>query len=201
MEIESHDLYGDIDRDEAVRRFPELTEIRDDTLREMVTGVVQEMPDYFWTAPASTRHHPPEHKQRHGLWLHTKRVCTKWERQTTSMVKQGHFDWEDADYGRAACILHDMFKYGLPPTSVSGTVNNHDSLASEWLTEHTELPQPVIDAVDQHNGPWYTGDMPKSHLAQMVHVADLHASDENSRIAVKDPHPILKDQFPRVSER
>jgi hypothetical protein len=43
--------------------------------------------------------------------------------------------------------------------------------------------------------------MIQSHLEQMVHIADLHASDEDVRIAVKDSHPILKEQFPRVSER
>jgi hypothetical protein len=201
MEVESHDLYGDISREEAINRYPEVMDIRNETLRETTIGVIREMPDYHWTAPASTRHHPPEHRQRHGLWLHVKRVCTKFERQATSMVKQGHLEWKDVDYGRAACILHDMFKYGVPPTSVDGTVNNHDTLAADWLSDHTQLPDEVIDAVEQHNGPWYTGDMPDSHLAQMVHVADLHGSDENSRVAVKDPHPVLEDQFPRVGER
>lgn len=201
MDVTSHELYGDFDTEEALRRFPELEDIRDEQLREMTIGTVQTFPDYFWTAPAASKHHPPEHRQRHGLWLHTKRVCTKWERQATSMVKQGHLEWKDVDYGRAACILHDMFKYGIPPTSVTTTSRSHDSIASTWLTDHTELPQPIIDAVDQHNGPWYGGDMPNSHLAQMVHVADLHASDENARIAVKDPHPILQEQFPRVGER
>lgn len=200
MNIETID-HENIDRDEAIARLPEVEDIRDETLREMVIGSIQSFPAYFWTAPASTRHHPPEHRQRHGLWVHTKRVCTKWERQATSMVKQGHFEWEDVDYGRAACLLHDMLKYGEPPTSVDSTVNNHDRVAATWLSEHTQLPQPVIDAVEQHNGAWYAGDMPDSHLSQMVHVADLHASDKHSRIAVKDPHPILQEQFPRVGER
>lgn len=201
MNVESHNLYGDVSREDALRRYPEARDIRNDTLQEMVVGIICEMPDYHWTAPAASKHHPKEHRQRHGLWLHTKRVCTAFERIATSMVKQGHLEWEDIDYGRSACILHDMFKFGVPPTSVDETVSDHDRLASEWLTEHTQLPTPVIEAVDQHNGPWYRGDMPDSHLSQMVHVADMHASDENTRIAVKDPHPILQEQFPRVGER
>jgi len=201
MNIESHDLYGEMDRDEAVRRFPEVEDIKDETLREMVVQVVRDMPDYFWTAPASSKHHPPEHRQRHGLWLHTKRVCTAFERMVQSMTKQGHLSWEEIDYGRAACILHDMMKYGIPPTSVDGTVNDHDRIAANWLDDHTQLPDEVIGAVEAHNGAWYIGKSPESHLEQIVHIADLHASDENVRIAVKDPHPILREQFARVSSR
>lgn len=194
-------LMGDISRDEALRRFPELTDIKDDELREQVIEVVREFPDYFWTAPASSSHHPPEHRNRHGLWLHTKRVCTAFERVARSMVNQGHLEWEDVDKGRAACILHDMFKYGIPPTAVDGTRNDHDLLAANWLEDQTSLPEDVIHSVAAHNGPWYAGPQPQTHLAQMVHIADLNASDENARIAVKDIHPILEDAFPRVEER
>jgi hypothetical protein len=42
---------------------------------------------------------------------------------------------------------------------------------------------------------------PETHLEQMVHVADMHASDENVRIAVKEMNDVLREQFPRVSER
>jgi HD superfamily phosphohydrolase YqeK len=201
MDIESHDLYGEVTEEDAVERLPELTDIKDDHVRAATTGVVQEFPDYWWTAPASSRHHPPEHRQRHGLWIHTQRVCTAFERLAESMVKQGHLEWQDIDYGRAACILHDMFKYGMPPTSVDGTVDDHDVLAANWLDEHTQLPDEVIGAVEAHNGAWYQGKTPESHLEQIVHIADMHASDENCRIAVKEPHDILREQFPRVSER
>ena len=201
MESKSHQLYGDMDREEAVRRFPEVEDIRDEELREAVIQVIREFPDYFWTAPASSHHHPPEHQARHGLWLHTKRVCTAFERLASSMVKQGHLEWEDIDKGRAACILHDMYKYGIPPTSVDSTANDHDKQAANWLSAHTDLPDEVIGAVEAHNGPWYAGKRPTTHLEQMVHMADLHGSDENSRVAVKDPHEVLQDAFPRVNER
>lgn len=199
--MEETKLYGDISRDEAVERFPEINDIKDDTLREQVIGVVREAPDYFWTAPAASKHHAPEHRSRHGLWLHTKRVCTAFERTAPSMVNQGFMEWQEVDYGRAACVLHDMFKYGMPPTSVEATVEDHDIIAASWLRDHTELPEEVCDAVEAHNGPWYQGHPPKSHLQQMVHVADMHASDENAKIAIKDPHPVLEKRFPTVRSR
>lgn len=193
---------GDIDREEVLRRFPEVEDIRDEQLQEKVVGVIQQFPDYFWTAPASSRHHPPEHQARHGLWLHTKRVCTVFERLAPSMVNQGFMEWQDVDYGRAACILHDMFKYGEPPTSVDGTTKDHDVAAAEWLdTTEVDIPEEVVGAVEAHNGPWYRGSPPRTHLEQMVHIADMVASDENCRVAVKEPHAVLKEQFPRVSAR
>jgi hypothetical protein len=176
-------------------------DIHDEELREQVIQVIRDFPEYHWTAPASSHHHPPEHQARHGLWLHTKRVCTAFERVAKSMVKQGHLSWEDIDKGRAACILHDMYKYGMPPTSVDGTSGSHDVIAANWLREHTELPSEVCDAVEAHNGPWYAGDPPTSHLQQMVHIADLNASDESARYAVKEPHSVLTEMFPRIEER
>lgn len=195
------ETYGDISEEEAIQRMPEVEDIKDDRLREQVIQVVREFPDYFWTAPASSSHHPPEHQARHGLWLHTKRVCTTFERLAPSMVQQGFMEWQEVDYGRAACILHDMFKYGMPPTSVDSTVEDHDIIAASWLRDHTQLPDEVAGAVEAHNGPWYQGRPPKTHLEQMVHIADMMASDENGRIAVKDMHKVLTEAFPRVSER
>lgn len=197
MEVETQ-----MDRDEVLARFPEVEDIRDDELAEKVIGVIQQFPDYFWTAPASSNHHPPEHQARHGLWLHTKRVSTVFERLAPSMVNQGHLEWYDIDCGRAACILHDMFKYGEPPTSVDGTTKDHDVTAAEWLDTHEfDIPESVVDSVEAHNGPWYRGSPPRSHLEQIVHIADMVASDENCRIAVKEPHDTLVDQFPRVEAK
>lgn len=197
----SEPLYGNINGDEAVARLPEVEDIRDDTLREQTIQVIREFPDYFWTAPASNSHHPPEHQTRHGLWLHTKRVCTAFERLAPSMVQQGFMEWQDVDYGRAACLLHDMFKFGVPPTDAGSVTSDHDVAAADWLREHTDLPSEVIGAVEAHNGAWYEGRRPQTHLEQMVHIADMMASDENVSIAIEEPHPALEDQFPRVSER
>lgn len=198
----THDLYGDFSREEAVRRFPEVEDITDDELREQVIDVLRNgIPDYFWTAPAASRHHPRKHRARHGLWLHTKRVCTELERFGPSMVKQSHMTWAEMDHMRAACILHDMFKYGYPPTSVDSVVSNHDTLAANWLSSHTELDDDVIGAVESHNGAWYVGPPPSSSAEQTMHIADLGGSDENNDIAVKDPHPVLQNHFPSIRKR
>jgi hypothetical protein len=196
-----HELHGTVTDAEAQERMPEILDIEDEELRAETTRAVALLPDFFWTAPAAKRHHPPEHRSRHGLWLHTKRVVTAFERVAESMVKQGHLSWYEIDMGRSACILHDGFKYGTEPTPVQSTSGSHDVIAASWLLSNTDLPSGVTKAVEHHNGAWYAGDAPDSHLSQMVHVADLFASDENARIAVKEPHTVLREHFPRVQER
>lgn len=207
MDVQTR-VTGDFGEDEILRRLPEIKDIRGKDLRTEILRVVEEdFPDYFWTAPASSKYHPPEHQSRHGLWLHTKRVCTIYERLEESMRNQGHMDREAVDHGRAACLLHDMFKYGEPPTSVNGTTNDHDVVAAEYLDRLEDedgarrIPVEVVGAVEAHNGPWYRGSPPRTHTEQMVHIADMVASDPNAHIAVKDPHEILVEQFPRVEER
>ena len=186
---------------ELLSWLPEIDDISSDDIRDETVFALLEGPDYFWTAAAASKYHPREHRQRHGLVLHTKRVVTAFERTADSIVKQGHLTREEVDMGRAACLLHDLFKYGEPPTSVQNTTKDHDVVAANWLAANTELPSAVIGAVESHNGPYYVGKSPTSHLEQMVHVADMTASDTNMDVAVKDLNETLADQFPRVSQR
>lgn len=188
---------------EGVREWlPEVTDIETDEVRGATIDALLDVPAYFWSAPAAKYHHPPDHRGRHGLVLHVKRVCTKFERMTDSMTMQGHLSDTDIDHGRAACLLHDCFKYGSPPTAVDSTVSNHDVIAAQWADTETSVPDGVVAAINQHMGPWGSGANPTSHLAQMVHIADLHASDENSgNIAIKEPNDILQQKFPTVPSR
>lgn len=187
--------------EQVLEWFPEINDITDEDLRNETIHVVLNFPDYFWYAPAAKRHHPVEHQARHGLVLHTKRVCTTYERLCESMNKQGFLTDDEVNYGRMACIFHDVLKHGEPPTQPDGTVKNHDLLASLWLSQF-DLPDKVLGAVESHNGPWYVGKKPTNHLEQIVHMADMMASDPNNpNIKVKDPHPVLVEKFPRVEAR
>jgi putative nucleotidyltransferase with HDIG domain len=185
-------------REEITEVMPEVGNITDSDLREKTTDMLTEAPEYFWTAPASKYHHPEEHQYRHGLWLHTKRVCTVLDRIVDSMVEQGHVT--DTDAALSAAILHDTYKYGRPPTEVDTSTSDHDLTAGNVAFQYG-LPPKVVGAIKTHNGSWYAGPSPSNTLEQTVHIADMVASDPNVDIAVLDPHPILQDQFPRVSER
>ena len=212
------EIDNSLTEEEVYRRLPEVGEIEDDGLREeTVAAFVDYCPDYFWEVPASSsgKYHHVYHREYRGLWLHTKRAFTAYQRDAPSLVQQGEIDDFEADCGRAAILLHDMFKFGLeengddPVVINEGfkegydeidahTTSDHDVLAAEVLRENTGLPHDVIGCVESHNGPWCDGKQPESPLEQLHHMADMSASDVNQNQAVMDPADELLEQFPNV---
>ena len=196
------DIQNSLDRHEVLRKLPEINEIENKNIREnVVDAFVNLCPDYFWSVPASSsgNYHPKDHRDARGLWLHTKRAFTEYERFAPSFYHQERINKNDLDYGRSAILLHDMFKYGWPKQN--HTTKNHDTLAAEILEENTDLDQKIIDCVDSHNGPWYKGSDPDTDLELLHHMADMAASDVNNPdIAVLDPSRELKKSFPSVNK-
>lgn len=199
-----------LDATEVIRRFPEVRAIEDSTLRALTVDTLRYTPDYFWTVPASTsgNYHHPLARGKHGLWIHTKMAATVFEECVESEVKQGNITEYDADCGRAAVLLHDQFKQGYPENRPDDpddqhTVGNHDVLAAEWFRQHTNLPEPVISAVEAHNGPeeWGEGKAPDAELGKMVHRADLLASRPSITPAVLDPAGELVEEYPNIPIR
>lgn len=188
--------------DDVYEWFPELHDISDEHLRRETADALFSAPDYFWTAPASSRHHPEDHRSRHGLVLHVKRAVSVFERLAPSMTRQGHMTDENVDEARSALLLHDVLKYGDPPTDTgSGTSGKHDVLVRDWLEDTTDLPKSVTEAAASHNGPWYAGPPPTTHTGQMVHVSDMVASCEYINIGVKSPNKVLQNRFPALMQR
>lgn len=197
-----------IDADEVIRRFPEVRAIEDTELRALTVDALRYTPAYFWTVPASTsgKYHHPLAREEHGLWIHTKMAATVYEESVDSAVNQSDITDYEADCGRAAVLLHDQFKQGYPedrPTDPDSqhTVGDHDVLAANWFRQHTTLPDPVIRAVEAHNGPWGEGDDPDDPLTKLVHQADLLASRPSITPAVLDPSAELIEAYPDIPSR
>jgi hypothetical protein len=182
-------------RDEVLRRLPEINRIDGSLKRQTIQVFAEHCPDYFWTVPASANHHPSEHREERGLWLHSKRAFVAYERLAESMLEQGKIDEYELNCGRAAILLHDLFKYGRPPRE-EYVVDDHDVIAAEYLQEHTDLDRRVTSCVRTHNGSWYAGAPPANPLEQVHHLADMIASDPNARFAVIKPCEELREQFP-----
>ena len=179
-------------REEVIERFPEVKEIDDKVLAQEVVSVLDEhLPEYFWKVPASStgQYHPEDHNDQHGLWIHTKRAFTAFERLSKSYKHQGKITEWERDCGRAAILLHDMFKYGKPPETKEHTVDDHDFLAARFLDKNTDLPPKVVGCVESHNGPegWGKGKAPGNSLEQIHHLADMIASDRNGFFKIKEP--------------
>lgn len=186
---------------ELLARLPEVERISDSDLRdEAKSALARGLPDYFWKVPATSSgyYHHPYTRQRYGLWIHTKQVFTAYERMVRSYVEQGLITEYEADCGRAACLLHDMLKYGHSYNDGDSTKGNSDRMAGHWLRQNTDLPKAVVKAVESHNGPWRDGPTPDSPLSQLVHQADMVASTKNITVGVYKPHEKIQESYPSI---
>lgn len=181
---------------ELLRRLPEIKLIENLELQEQVIDIfLNHCPDYFWEIPASSsgKYHQTDAVGEMGLWLHTKRTFTALERLGRTFVYQGKITEKELDYARASILLHDIFKQGRERTG--HTVKDHDRIASEYLSRNTELPQPVIECVDSHNGGWCKGKDPENDLEQLHHLADMMGSDRNQIAKVYKPCEEIREVF------
>jgi hypothetical protein len=99
----------------------------------------------------------------------------------------GNIEEDDVDYGRAAILLHDLFKQGLPPRDEEHTQKDHDRTASEYLGRMTDLPDEVLGLVDSHNGAWNEGKEPETELELLHHRADYIVSRKKCYYEIPDP--------------
>jgi|APHM01.1.fsa_nt_gi HD domain. len=183
---------------DAHQRVPALALVDDPDLRQAAADEVAQLPDYFWSAPAtsSDEYHNQFARGEHGLWIHTLMVATALERTIDSYVDRGAFDEYDADCARVAAILHDGRKYGdrwRPGKSAAG---DHDLQMADYIRDYTELPETVAGCVAAHMGPWYAGPPPKDAVERAVHTADLTGSARHVTPAVYDPPARLVDAHP-----
>lgn len=189
--------------EDVLERFPEIELIDDDDIRDAtIDAAARGFPDYFWKAPAtgSGYYHHPSARNRYGLWIHTKQVCTVYERLVRSHQEADRITDAEADAGRAACVLHDMFKFGHEYEDGDSAVPNHDLLAGQWLSSHTDVPKATCSAVESHNGAWYDGPPPSSELDQLVHMCDMVASTKNVSVGIYQPADKLVEHYPHLPQ-
>jgi len=72
----------------------------------------------------------------------------------------------------------------------SETRSDHDLRMAAVLRETRSCDELVERAIAEHMGPWYEGPDPSSTLAELVHIADMVASADESGIQVALPEPV-----------
>ncbi|MEZ3118199.1 HD domain-containing protein [Halobaculum sp. MBLA0147] len=176
---------SEFDRAEALRRMPAAALIENSDLRMDVLDTIGEVPEYFWEAPAtsSAEYHNQFARGEHGLWIHVLMAATALEGVVDSYVEQAQLTESEVDFARAAVLLHDGWKYGDSWQSGDGAASDHDLRAADELRERG-FPEPVVDAVASHMGPWYDGPDPSTPLEQVVHQADMMGSRRHVTPAV-----------------
>ena len=170
---------------EADRRMPSLDLIENDAIRSETAHLTRYAPAYFWERPGSTAGYHNAHE--HGLWAHTLKLSTVIERLADSYTERGLLRKPlDVDRAHAAAILHDQRKAGVDGEE---TQSDHDWWMGDVVRQGSELGETVARAIEGHMGPWYEGPEPSSTLDELVHVADMIASDDNAEIALPAPVP------------
>lgn len=183
-------------------RLREAYLIHDEHVQEETLEAIKKFPDYFWevAAASSYRHHNPFSCAKHGLWIHTKMVCTSYIRMVSSDVASGNLTEFEADCGLAACILHDSWKGGKDGNPEGSAVKDHDLIAADFIRDETDLPEMVASAVESHMGPWYAGPEPETRLDKLVHYADMTASTKNGHWGLYKPADELVKHYPSLPQ-
>ena len=154
--------------------------IKDSEIRRLVEVALQKAPAHFWTKPSSStgKYHPSDEQCSGGLVLHTRRVC-----QAAEILMKAYPPPFHTDVIRAACILHDIARYGLNEVPSVHSLREHPELGAQFIgTLNTDcspiLARYIQDGVRRHMGKWGR-DKPQTIEDWLVHLADMIASQYN----------------------
>ena len=167
----------------------ELSRFKDERVAISAAMVLEMLPDYFFTIPASSsgRYHPSFSLGEGGLVRHVK-VAMRILEEMFRDEAFGVYDDYKKDLIRMALLLHDGFKSGL---EYSGhTAKEHPVIMADFIIEKQpelfiseEDAQFVASLIRSHMGPWNTDyqgmeilPKPKTKYENFVHMCDYLAS-------------------------
>lgn len=190
---------NDMSKEELLRRFPEIELIDGFVQTYVIDAFCNHAPEYFWEVPTSStgKYHPEDERGEHGNWLHTKRVFYQYDLHSESLLRGGVITETQRNRGRAAALLHDLFKYGYPEREGEHTVNYHDILNASFVRQHTELDDEVARIIETHNGPWHLGPFPRTLHEWAHHFADQSAAHSYNATACYGP---VADELHEISD-
>jgi len=184
---------------EVVSNLREDLELIGDEYLRMITEAFLEfyVPVGIWKKRSSLNHHCKDERGDWGNLRHTKRVV----KIAYLLAIADELPVEERDLLIAACIVHDVGKYGVDGKA-EAIQDNHPELVrlmfdktidnnsdDEELLKYQELQEKpmvakICDIVDSHMGQW--GNIkPVTKLQKMCHYADYIASREDINIPVK----------------
>lgn len=184
------------DGDEVSRLFPTVRLISDSEIKEGVKEYVdQEIPGYFWKAPASStkKYHHKLTTRDCGLWAHTLMLATALEELRWTYEEMSIISKHELDAARAAVLLHDTKKYGDKYWDSKSADRDHDLQAARAVERIDGLPQEVAECIESHMGPSYRGPEPRNHLEMLVHQCDMISSSPNITSHIWKPPEEIKE--------
>lgn len=172
------------------RLLPEIWLIEDDDLRKTTARCFQRVcPDYFWERPSSSsgKYHPEDERGEYGNLLHTKRVFMQYRNLASTDLEAGRITEEQYECGKAAALIHDMFKYGWPSDGNEHTTDEHDLIIAAVAEHVCGFPDEVVRLVASHMGAWGAGPEPETVNEWLLHRADKAASPQWTNAGVYEP--------------
>lgn len=165
----------------------EISYIKDENKREDIKYLINLLPDYFFTIPASStgKYHPKFALTKSGLVKHTK-VAVRIAVDLFETVN--NFTDNDKDLIIMALILHDGLKKGMEEEEY--TCFDHPLLVSRLIMEHAnDLLMDIDDVrkmcmmIESHMGKWNVSKynevilpVPRDEYQRFVHRCDYLAS-------------------------
>ena len=179
----------------------ELNYIKDNRIRESTKFLLDKLPDYFYTMPASMSglHHPEFSLGKGGLVRHTKaavRIAIELFRD--NVFNTFEFNEHSQDLILMALLLHDGFKQGKVESG--HTAFDHPLIAAEFVFQNiTKLSMNQLDTLQvrrliaSHMGPWNIDErgnkilpLPVRYDEKFVHACDYLASRDFLNIKFVD---------------
>ena len=154
----------------------EVYQIMHPELRDCVIAALEAAPEYFWFAPASRNHHPPDERVTGGIIKHVKRAFVLGK-QLCRMFGIVGFDRELI---LSAILVHDLCKNGLEEKGAGYTVGDHELLVRERCPSLADnlYWNGILELVETHSGRWGQK-QPVTRMQYVVHLADYISTRSN----------------------
>lgn len=177
----------------------------DSNVKTVAETLIQDLPDYFFTVPASSsgKHHAKFARGEHGLLNHTKAAFyVALELLQNPLFNCFGKDGRKEALALLAILLHDGCKRGTANESEEHTRFDHPALAALFIDARTDKIKTVLTdgeieflkgMVLTHMGPWttskYSPDVlraPETDAQKFVHLCDYMASRERLEFRIKE---------------
>lgn len=188
----AYDIVSKVEKEDVAtirkREFEnEIAAIKDKSLRELAEDILTKVPDYFFTAPASSsgKYHPKSELGNGGLMKHSVNVARMVD-HITAPNTVWNIDGHRRDCLKVAALFHDCRKFG---TDVDYLMNNstskvHPLAASNLVMQCCdemgigyEDRKLISDCIASHMGEWGGVDiLPETDEQKILHLADYLAS-------------------------
>ena len=168
----------------------ELKQIKDESLKESLIKIINKLPDYWFTVPASStgKYHPEYALGEGGLLRHSKVAMRIGYELLQDECIGGKYTNHEKDLMLMSLLVHDGLKLGLPKEKY--TRFDHPILMGNFIMDNQEefnLSEEdanfMNDVIKTHMGPWTTDyqgnevlERPKTKYQNFIHMCDNLAS-------------------------